>query len=72
MPRDMIEPPEHDALVAYHCGEAVRLMAQARKHLRYLARAHHCPRTRVNAARVAAQLQHDEQDMRIVLGVPEA
>lgn len=70
MPRDII-PPEPGALTAYNCTAAVEAMQQARRHLRYLARAHHCPRTRVNAARVAAQLQHDEQDMRIIFGVPE-
>lgn len=72
MPRDMIEPADPAALTAYHCTAAVEAMKQARRHLRYLARAHDCPRARVNAARVAAQLQHDEADLRILFGVPDA
>lgn len=71
MPRDVL-PPEGDSLTAYHCTEAVRLMKEARRHLRFAARAHACLRTRVNAARVAGQLERDERDMRVIFGVPDA
>ena len=66
MPRDII-PPDADALLAYHREQAVRCMQQAQVHLRYLSRADASQRVRVNAARLFAQSQHDEADLRRAL-----
>jgi hypothetical protein len=61
-------PPDPAALLALHRSEAIRLLAEARRSLRYVARAD-CDRTRVNAAREAAELAQMERRLSVLFGV---
>lgn len=63
-----ITPPDPEALLAYHRAQALACMQEAQLHLRYLSRGDTSQRVRVNAARLFAQSQHDEADLRRAIG----